>query len=71
MTAQTRERLINALIAACICVIFSVFVLYSSKDYTRKKINEYEERTIDSTCIILDNILNKVNDVSTKLDSIK
>ena len=71
MTAQTRERLINALIAAIICVIFSVFILYSAKDYTRKQINEYEERVIDSTCIILDNILDKVNDVSTKLDSIK
>jgi hypothetical protein len=71
MTAQTRERLINSLISVCICIIISLFVLYTSKDYTRKSIKEYEKTAIDSTCKKLDKILNEIIITSNKLDSIK
>ena len=71
MTAQTRERLINALIGACICVIFSLFVLYSAKDYTRNKIEDHERKTVEITCEKLDDLLDEITSVSNKLDSIK
>lgn len=68
MTAQTRERLVNALISICICIIVSLFVLYASKDYTRSEIEIHEEIEINSVCNKIDELIMELDSVSIQLD---
>jgi membrane protein CcdC involved in cytochrome C biogenesis len=68
MTAQTRERLVNSLITVCICIIFSLFVIYTSKGYTNEQINLHEKKETNMIYDKLNQINSDIDSISIKLD---